>query len=266
MERGEHDAFTLALQHTLEERPDVLGLILLGSTAGTHHAPDAHSDHDFFVIVLPDLAEAYRATLDWLPSRTVPVVHHHRDTAHGARVIYADGHLLEFAVFTPDELARSRNLHARVAFDRIGDLRERLATTLGAPDGPEVAALLSDLWLHLLVGVGRHARGERLAAHQMIRVFAVQDHLRLLKVLVAADHPGELDAHNVWRRAERTHPEYAEALEPVLTLPLPAGATWLLNLAEAWWGQHVAWSHEAAAAVRLQIEAVGHDRLKNTSG
>ncbi|GHF57291.1 hypothetical protein HNQ07_003767 [Deinococcus metalli] len=260
MDTGEHAAFTAALGAALAARTEVLGLILLGSTAGTHHAPDAHSDHDFFVIVTPDAADSYRASPEWLPPRAASVVHHHRDTTHGARVIYADGHLLEYAVFTPDELAVSRNHHARVAFDRVGDLPRRLAATLPdrePPPAPDVAGVLSDLMLHLLVGVGRHARGERLAAHQMVRVYAVQDHLTLLRTLEPPAAPDLLDVHNVWRRVERTHPAHAEALEAALALPLPAGAAWLLNLAEAWWSSHGAWSPDVARAVRARIEAAG---------
>ncbi|WP_309570994.1 hypothetical protein [Deinococcus sp.] len=259
MAGGDHTPFTHALQKSLEARPDVLGLILLGSTAGTHHAPDVYSDHDFFVIVLPTAAGAYRAALDWLPDRGVEVVHHHRDTAHGARVIYADGHLLEYAVFTPDELALSRNHHARITLDRRGDLPQRLAATLppaATTSSPDVAGMLSDLMLHLLVGVGRHARGERLAAHQMIRGDAVQDHLNLLRKLAPPVDVDAVDVHNAWRRVERTYPEQAAALEPALTLPIPAGAAWLLNLAEAWWAHHPAWSQGTARAVRQRIAAV----------
>ncbi|THF88833.1 hypothetical protein E7T09_06575 [Deinococcus sp. KSM4-11] len=260
MVADDHAAFTQALQVCVEARPDVLGLILLGSTARTHHAPDGHSDHDFFLIVPPDGAEPYREGLDWLPEREAAIVHHHRDTAHGARVIYADGHLLEYAVFTPNELGLSRNDHARIVLDRLGDLPERLAATLPLPKlepAEAVPGLLSDLMLHLLVGVGRHARGERLAAHQMIRVYAVQDHLQLLRALVPPADAAAVDAYNVWRRVERTHPEHAASLEAALSLPLPAGAAWLLNLAESWWGPHPAWSPPTARAVRRRIEAAG---------
>ena len=81
----------------------VLGLVLLGSTAATTHQPDEWSDHDFFVIAEQRVAEPLRASTAWLPARDAAVVLHERDTAHGAWVVFSDGHLLEYIAMLPQE-------------------------------------------------------------------------------------------------------------------------------------------------------------------
>lgn len=251
MNPQEHTAFTQTLTETLKVNPEVLGLILLGSTAGTHHQPDGHSDHDFFLIVPEALTEAYRNTVDWLPPCPVPIVHHFRDTPHGARVIYEGGHLLEYAVFTPDEIALSRNHHTRVAFDRVGDLEQRLKPTLDT-SAPNVPALLSDFYLHLLVGVGRHTRGETLAGRQMLN-FAMQDTLALLHALVPPQQPEMVDSRNPWRHVEQTHPALAKAIAGTLQVDTPQAAQTLLNLVRDFAGPH--WDEKTAQAVQERIRA-----------
>ena len=48
-----HAAFVAALLKRLDHDPDVLGLVLLGSSSGEPPAPDAFSDHDLFVVTRP---------------------------------------------------------------------------------------------------------------------------------------------------------------------------------------------------------------------
>lgn len=244
----EHQAFTRALEDRLAAQDGVLGLILLGSTAGTQHLPDEHSDHDFFVVVREGAQERYRAATDWLPPRSAGVLLHHRDTPHGARVIYRDGHLLEYAVFTPDELHLTRNGHARVAFDRLGDLADRLGPTL-APGVPDVPGLLAELYTHLLVGVGRQLRGEELAARQGVHNHAAGDTLGLLHALIPPQLPASGDPRNPWRRVEQTHPAQAPALLHALTLAPPEAALALLTLARGWAQDHPGWNEALARRI-----------------
>ena len=67
MDPQAYDAFTAALQESLARRPDVQGLVALGSMAGRDYQPDEYSDHDFFVVVDPASAEPMRQDLSWLP-------------------------------------------------------------------------------------------------------------------------------------------------------------------------------------------------------
>jgi hypothetical protein len=80
----------------------VVGLVLVGSTAETHRV-DEWSDHDFFWVVENGVGEKCRQDLSWVPDIENAVLHP-RETAHGLKIVFAGGHVLEFAVFEEDEL------------------------------------------------------------------------------------------------------------------------------------------------------------------
>ena len=101
MDRASYDAFAADLTAALEARPEVLGLVAAGSFAS---GPDEWSDHDFLVIASPSATAALRADPSWLPHHERLVLHF-RETAHGMKGVYDDGHLVEYAVFAPDEIA-----------------------------------------------------------------------------------------------------------------------------------------------------------------
>lgn len=96
-------AFTANLTANLAARPDALGLVALGSMADRDYPPDRWSDHDFFVIVADGRDEAFRSDLGWLPD-AAEVALAVRETEHGFKAIYRSGHLIEFAVFTVEQL------------------------------------------------------------------------------------------------------------------------------------------------------------------
>lgn len=112
-----HAAFTAALVSALATDPDVVGVVLLGSSSGLPPLPDPFSDHDFFVVTRPGVQERFRTTSSWLPDAAA-IALTFRETAHGVKVLYAGGHLAEFAVFDLDELAVARVNRYRVALDR----------------------------------------------------------------------------------------------------------------------------------------------------
>src|SRR5262249_12799853 len=130
--RTAFDEFTQALRRRLESDPRVLGLVALGSMSGELPEPDEWSDHDFFVVTRQGEQERMRNELSWLP-RAQEIVLAFRETAHGVKALYRDAHLLEFAVFDPDELGLARVNRYRVLFDRadiesrMSALRERIA-------------------------------------------------------------------------------------------------------------------------------------------
>ena len=89
----------------------ILGLVALGSMAEQGTAPDVWSDHDFFLVVEDGSQEHFRSKLEWLPHHD-RIAHWFRETEHGLKVLFDDGHLVEFAVFARPEL-RLRDLCKR---------------------------------------------------------------------------------------------------------------------------------------------------------
>ena len=238
MQRDEFEAFTDRLAGWAGTADGVLGLVLLGSTAGTTHPPDDGSDHDFYVIAEPAAAERLRCSTGWIPSRAATIALHERDTEHGAWVVYDDGHLLEYAVFTLDELAGSRSGAHRVAVDRAGDLAERIRPTLSPPPR-DPRTLATALHRALLVGGGRAARGERLTARRHL-VDAAGSLLALTAMFTAPERP-VADPQDPWRRAEAPHPALAAELDAILARSDAAAALGLARLAAdvadgaPWW-------------------------------
>jgi hypothetical protein len=234
MDPAAHRAFTATLLARLSSDPGVIGLVMLGSGSGEPPGPDAFSDHDFFVVVPPGAQERWRTGLDWLPDATSLVLSF-RETAHGVKALYASGHLAEFAVFDPDELALAWVNRWAVLLDR-GGVAERMAavrraTELSAPAPADARWLAGQFLTQLVVGVGRWARGERLSGHQLVRVAALGQLVSLLRAGLPAGHLALLDDLDPFRRLERALPAEAAVLEAALLRPVPAAARGLLELA-----------------------------------
>jgi hypothetical protein len=161
-----YQAITAQLVATLTADSRVLGLVALGSMAERNgRTPDRWSDHDFFVVTYD--AEALRSTTEWLPDRD-RIALWFRETPHGCKAVYYDGHLMEYAVFTPDELRLARANDYRVLLDRER-IEERMAEVAAIP-----AKKPSRDWLHgmflsnLLVAAQRAQRGELQSARWML--------------------------------------------------------------------------------------------------
>src|SRR5256885_11336360 len=138
MERTAYDRFSERLHQRLAADERVLGLVALGSMSG-EPPPDQWSDHDCFVIGRPGEQERMRTELSWLPDGE-EIVLAYRETAHGVKVLYRDAHLLEFAVFDPEEMSVARVNRFRVLLDR-GGVAERMralreGTAGGLPPRP----------------------------------------------------------------------------------------------------------------------------------
>lgn len=253
MLRDEFEGFSDRLAGWAAAADGVLGLVLLGSTAATTHPPDDWSDHDFFVIVEPRVAAALRASSAWLPARSAAVVLHERDTVHGAWVVYGDGHLLEYAVFTLEELSASRSGAHRIAVDRVGDLDARIRPTLEPPHR-DPRTIATGLHRALLVGGGRAARGERLVARRHL----VDAAGALLALASMGAEPGRPlgDPQDPWRRVERRDPSLAAALDGILARSDAAAALELAQLAERVAGTRSWWPAGLAAAVAARLSAM----------
>jgi hypothetical protein len=258
MDAGAYDAFTAALQGSLAGRADVLGLVALGSMAGRDYQPDEFSDHDFFVVAAPASAEQLREDLSWLPARD-RVLLSFRETAHGLKVLYDDGHLLELAVFAPEELALASVNRYRVLLDQADvDLRMQAvarATAEASAAGASTDEALLGLFLSaLLVGVGRHLRGERASGRNLVHGQALRHLLVLLERHVPSPRSGLLDDLDPHRRFEAVHPDLGRQVDAALTKATPRAAVLLLDVAEQELRERVEhFPYDACAVVRSRL-------------
>jgi hypothetical protein len=164
--------------------------------------PDQFSDHDFFVIAAD--AEALRGTTAWLPEPE-RIALWFRETAHGCKAVYDDGHLVEYAVFTPDELQLARVNDYRVLLDRER-IEERMAAITARVDAPPDQAWLDGMFLsHVLVASQRARRGELASARWMLA------HAMRFLVQLLGGGPDNLDP---LRRFAHEGVENAMRLEP----------------------------------------------------
>ncbi len=226
--------WTQRLIDNLKQDERVLGLVILGSGAEVQRTPDAWSDHDFFVITQPGVQEAMRTNLAWLPDAE-QIVLRPRETEHGLKVLFADGHVIEFAVFDLEEVHRARVNDYRVLFEpadgsisalvRASEARD--ATAPPFDHGREAELLLS----LLVIGAGRVARGEVLVGARFIKDFALSAYLRLLAHQVTPAPGSVPDNLDPFRRVEQCYPQIAPRIHALLLLPPLAAAVALLDLA-----------------------------------
>jgi len=234
MDPAAYSRFTADLLSSLSSRPDVLGLVALGSMSGEGAPADAWSDHDFFVVTVPGAQEAFRADLSWLPDAG-RIALSFRETAHGLKAVYQGGHLVEFAVFDPEELFLARVNRFRVLLDRadlaerMGRIRERTALETARRDDDAWRA--GQLLTGLLVGAGRFRRGERASGHRLVWCTALEHLLVLLQRHVPAERPEARDDLDPFRRLEAAHPSLAGQIERARGSDVPEAAAALLGLA-----------------------------------
>ena len=231
----QYQRYCSRLQDSLQREPAVLGVVALGSMSGLGRAPDAWSDHDFFVVVAPGQQERFRTRLDWLPE-AAQVVFGFRETAHGLKAFYGDGHLVEFAVFDPEELGLARVNRYAVLFDRV-DIGQRLAAVRArtAEESNRSRADSARLMGHFLgavwTGAARYHRGEHLSARSQL-----QDGVRPLAALIAAHVPpadaAERDDLDALRRFELAYPKLGPRIAEALSHAVPAAAPALLELTD----------------------------------
>jgi hypothetical protein len=234
MDAAAYEAYAGQLTDNLRARPEVLGLVAVGSFAV---GADRFSDHDFFVIAPDHATEALRRDRSWLPAHERLVIAI-RETQHGIKALYDDGHLVEYAVFSPAEIALARLNRTRVLFDRA-DVAARIQATVEATKVAILEEAHSDGWLvgqflaTLLIGVSRHRRGERLAAIEFVHGTALRSLLMLVARHVPPEVPDVLDELNPYRRVERAYPALGAELDAVMARgDLEAVARGLFEVAE----------------------------------
>lgn len=213
-----------------QREAEIVGVVLLGSTAGRKREPDSFSDHDVWVVTVDGAAAALRDDSSWLPDPE-RIVGHFYETQHGRSVVYDDGHLLELAVFDDGELEVAAANDYRVVYDS-GRIEERMVAIAERTkqqhhsQSSEVAA--GAFVTHVIIGLGRYGRGELLSAGERLRSAAVTSLLQLVTT-----GTGSLPADNLdpLRRFEAVDPALAARLDAALARPLPDLAASLLDLA-----------------------------------
>lgn len=201
------------LARELSARDDALALLALGSVGIETERLDAWSDLDFFVLVRDGTKARYIANLEWLAAAH-PVVWHFQNTVDGHKALMADGVFCEFAVFEIHELSRIPYAPGRFVWRR-DEVDEGLAhPRWPLPAKQNAEWLIGEALSNLIVGLQRHARGERLAAMRMIEVHALDRVLEFLE----RQEPGSpaaiaaRDPFNVDRRIEMRSSQAARSL------------------------------------------------------
>lgn len=221
MDATAYQQFTDQLQTTLMQDDRVIGFVAAGSMANLARR-DRWSDHDFFVIVKHGTQMQFRTQLHWLPNFEHIVVAY-QETEHGLKVMYDDGHVLEFAIFDREELKLVKVNDYAVLFDRGGiaealvEIAEESAEKSDRPDAYYWGQFLA----HLIVGVGRYFRGEKTSAHMFVKVYALDDMLPLIVKYRDVPDKSRLDNLDVHRRFELVFPDIADQLEQILLEPVP---------------------------------------------
>jgi lincosamide nucleotidyltransferase B/F len=231
MQLEQFRAFSQELKTNLEKDNRVLGLVFLGSSAEQGRIPDAYSDHDFFVITAKGVQEDFRQNIDWLPDASNIVIKY-RETEHGLKVVFTNGHLIEFAIFDEDELLLARVNDYRVDLDKakITETLQNLAVKSVSDFNPQRA--LHGFLCELLIGFRRSQRGERISGKAFIKQYAFYNLLKLLCHYLPAENKQKLDNLDPFRRFETVFPEVGREINAALLLNNEECAQTLLAIAD----------------------------------
>jgi hypothetical protein len=207
-----HDRLA-SLARALSARDDALALLALGSVGIETDRLDTWSDLDFFVLVRDGAKGRYIGNLDWLAAAH-PLTWHFQNTIDGHKALMTDGVFCEFAVFEIHELSRIPYAAGRFIWRR-NEVNETLAwPRVPLPSKHGSDWLIGESLSNLIVGLQRHARGEKLSAMRMIQVHALDRVLEFLELLQQGSHDSlaARDPFNVDRRIEVRSPQLALAL------------------------------------------------------
>lgn len=251
--------FSARLTERLQADPDVLAAVAVGSMAELEdNPPGPGSGHDFWIVTRPGAQDRFRDRKRWLPEPE-RILLFFRETPHGMKALYDDGHLLSYAVFDPDELWLAKVVQYRVLFDRaehtspLEGIRGR-SLRWAEEQGSDDAWLVGQLLSALVVGVGRARRGEQLSAHKLVRAEAVELFIQLASRHLLAERGDLRDPLDPYRRFERRFPDLGPRLAAALAAPVEAAAAAVLELAEDAFGdKRGLWPAPAAQAVRSYL-------------
>ena len=161
-----------------QNKEEVLAFIGLGSMHDLSRL-DAYSDIDFFIIVnTHDYKKRYMEDISWLDVH--PIIFSYIETRDGLKVIYEDGILLEFAVFTINELKNITIPEGTIYYKKEDIHDADLKPKINSFHTFDPHKLLSNCLSNLYVGLLREHRGEHVASFLMIQVYATSNLLKLL--------------------------------------------------------------------------------------
>ena len=176
------------------------------------------------------MQEELRQDLRWLPAHE-RIAFSFRETEHGLKVIYDDGHMLEFAVFDLEEIALAGVNRYRTLLDR-GGVEEACARVRDHPRPQHDDDHLFGMVLTAaLVAVGRGRRGEVLSAAFLV-TWGLTYLTRLIARVIPAENASILDNFDSLRRFEHAYPVLGEELAAAVRLAPPEAALRLLEVLE----------------------------------
>lgn len=236
----EHRRWTEDAVARLAARPDVVGVVAMGSTANASRV-DEWSDHDIAIIVEPGAEASYRGATEWMPDRN-RIVFSLEEHHGGGKAVYDDGHLVEWGVATVTSLAGWAADDYAVLLDRggVAGVMEAVAAT---PFPPNEQRLERDCALFLatiLHGVGRARRGEVLSGGDIVRGDAVRVLIRALRAQTShgdgdlesrGTKESVLDRLDGLRRVEAVFPVAAEQIADAVAGDVESAAQALLGMA-----------------------------------
>jgi hypothetical protein len=267
MDAERYQRFTNDVVAWAETEKDVLGVVALGSMAGTTHAADEWSDHDFWVITTDAAVDTIRNDRKWLPDAGHIAVFF-EESPHGRTIIYSDGHLVEHAVFTRDEMHVARANAYRVLVDKA-DIEARMraivaATSAAAHETPS-DVVLGRFLTQLTIGLNRYGRGEAASAASLIRGAAPASLLTLIRRVTDPVPDAVLDNLDPHRRFEAAFPEIGTRIAEATANSIPSAASELLDIAEdVLAGARMSNAIAGIAAVRRVIDAAASARPGDT--
>ncbi len=251
------EGYTAALEVACRATGQVDGLVLLGSgsTIGATRRDD-WSDHDIYVVAADGAGEELRSTLTFLPApdRIVATAWEGRI---GFAALYDDGHLIEGAAGTLEELGGVRSGDYEIVFGTppVEALIE--ASTRARPDDLVIPAAdhVVLALLKLAVGTGRVRRGEVVNGGQFIHTYAVT---HLCHAFRARHGSATLtvDARlDPVRRIEHDHPAFGASLAAALSQPPEVAARGVYGLLRS--TLEPGWEAFPAAAADVIAERLG---------
>lgn len=227
-----YETYTQSLVHLAQDDARILGLIVLGSTAMTHHQPDKWSDHDFWLVVQEGTQSQFHEDLSWIPDYE-PIVLAFHETEHGWKVVFADGHVLEYAIFSLSELQVVRFHHYEVLVDKV-DISNRLSTMYQGFTEEYIHKDALTKTQHILsllvIGMGRYHRGEKISSSMFIKQYALEHLTDLIQLTIKPKSSHTVDPLNSTRRIEQTHPQFFEQLVSIITATVPVSAQIILDI------------------------------------
>ncbi|MCF7931732.1 MAG: hypothetical protein K9K93_01000 [Acholeplasmataceae bacterium] len=208
-----------AIGHHLSIIDGVLAMIALGSIGEERFRLDRYSDLDFFVVVEDDLKPTLIDDLSWL-SYIHPLVYAFKNTKDGYKVLFADHIYGEFAVFKRSEIDHVTQAKGRMIYQHPDYHNDRLEQEKGAipklkKDSVEYAA--NEALTNIYVGLQRYHRGEKLSAHRLVEVHALNQILSILHLIDDEDTDVATDLFSLDRRLEKRYPEFSKRLPEMLS-------------------------------------------------